>query len=182
MSQTFVKDLVDIRNNTADIHTFQRVSGVISDTVIVKMWTKWGGKSRAASDREVHAVACPRSAAPATTASVRLPAWILNVPRKAGEACAVGLAGPVFKGTDQEANAVEDGALALAEALELKLDIEIDDNWTALPDVLSRSRTRDELVSYCREKLQVRDRWQDKNGAGPLDLSGTLYVLVCMPV
>jgi len=166
--------------NNVEISTELDLSGVLNDSVVVKMWTEWGGSSRHSTDREIFAMACPRNSGRKPDAGCGVPLWVLGLPAGGREVCALGVAGPVMRFTDQEVIAADDGAMALAEAIQLDVDLHVRDTHEGLADVISRSKASDALVEQCRQKLKVKERWADKTGKGPLNLEGTLFVLVCM--
>jgi hypothetical protein len=159
----------------------QALSGTLADARVMALWAETdpsqGIRSRM---RQVFALACWPDASPSELPKRAYPDWLLDPSWEEGRICAVGIAGPTWESEDQAPNALRDARMALAVALESRIEKRIFDKGRGVariarqvdpsPAALARAATAESLV---RE-------WYDEAGTGPVGLPGVLYGLACI--
>ncbi|MEM9176080.1 MAG: hypothetical protein AAGC67_12665 [Myxococcota bacterium] len=161
--------------------TAQSLSGVLADARIAALFAETNpGREGRARLRQVHALACFPEADLRGLPDPGYPRWLVDVPGEAGRVCATGISGPTRKPEDQAPSALGDARLALAIALESRIEKRVFDDGRGVarmareidpsPDALRRAARADAL----------EERWLDARGEGPLGLPGVLYGLVCV--
>lgn len=159
----------------------QALSGTLVNARIVALWadTEAAGEVRRRI-RQVYALACWPHASLRELPRLDYPRWLIEPPTDEGRICATGIAGPTWKKDDQEISALRDARLALAIALESRIEKRIFDDGHGVAkmarqidpsaNALARAATADELDLD----------WLDEAGTGPVGLPGVLYGLACI--
>jgi hypothetical protein len=162
--------------------TRQDIAGEVRDSRIVAMWAELSTDLRSTTKvRHVYAMACRGGREPEGTAEPSYPDWVLDVPERDGEICALGVGGPTYDPRDQEPGALRDGRHALAEALESRLHQIIIDTGRTNPLVASELAITEAALQRAEAAEELDEQWTDQEGEGPLGLKGVLYGLVCIP-
>ncbi|MCR9092763.1 MAG: hypothetical protein NXI30_00965 [bacterium] len=161
--------------------TTQSLSGVLADARIAALWAETNpGMQGRARLRQVHALACFPDADLSGLPDLEYPRWLIEAPSAAERVCATGISGPTWKAEDQEASALGDARLALAIALESRIEKRVFDDGRG---VARMAREIDPSPSALRRAAgaeALEERWLDEDGEGPLGLPGVLYGLVCV--
>lgn len=159
----------------------QSLSGTLANARIVALWAETNpyGQGRARV-RQVYALACWPDADVSGLPGLDYPRWLIEPPSESGRICATGIAGPTWKKEDQQPSALRDARLAIAVALESRIEKRIFDDGHGVakmarkidpsPAALRRSAAADEL----------ENEWRDEDGKGPMGLPGLLYGLACI--
>jgi len=162
--------------------TRQDIEGTVRDARIASMWAELSVDPRSTTQvRHVYAMACGEGREPAGSARPALPDWLLNLPDRPGEICALGVGGPTYDPRDQEPGTLRDGRRALAQALESRLHQIIIDTGRSNPRVASELATTEAALARAEAAQELDEQWSDREGEGPLGLKGVLYGLVCIP-
>ena len=162
--------------------TRQEIKGTVRDSSIVAMWAERTRDLRSTTQvRHVYAMACREGSEPANARALSFPDWLLNLPERDGEICALGVGGPTYDPRDQEPGTLRDGRRALAEALESRLHQIIIDTGRTNPRVASELAVTEAALSRAETADELDEQWSDVEGEGPLELKGVLYGLVCIP-
>ena len=162
--------------------TRQDIEGTVRDTRVVAMWAERTTDPRSSTKvRHVYAMACKEGQDPLGGSEPAFPDWLLNLPERDGEICALGVGGPTYDPRDQEPGTLRDGQRALAEALESRLHRIIIDTGRRNPRVASELATTEAALARAAAADELDELWSDRNGDGPLGLKGVLYGLVCIP-
>jgi hypothetical protein len=163
--------------------TRQEIEGTVRDSRIVAMWAERTRDPRSETlVRHVYAMACGVGAEPAGVGEPAFPSWLLNLPERDGEICAIGVGGPTYDARDQEPGTLRDGRRALATALESRLHQIIIDTGERNPRVRTELETTEAALARAAGAEELDESWSDRDGDGPLALKGVLYGLVCVPL
>jgi hypothetical protein len=164
-------------------YTRQEVEGTLRDSRIVAMWSERTRDPRSETRvRHVYAMACQEGTEPPGVVEPPFPTWLLNLPPRDGEICAIGVGGPTYDPRDQEPGTLRDGRRALAAALESRLHQIIIDTGERNPRVQSELATTEAALERADSAEELDESWSDQHGDGPLGLKGVLYGLVCIPL
>ena len=98
----------------------------------------------------------------------------------AGRICATGISGPPWKAEDQEASALGDARLALAIALESRIEKRVFDDGRGVARMAREIDPSPAALRRAAGAEALEERWLDEDGDGPLGLQGVLYGLVCV--
>ena len=159
----------------------QDIEGRVRDAQITAMWAELTVDLRSTTRvRHVYAMACREDQTPPGVPNPPFPSWVLNVPERDGEICALGVGGPTYDPRDQEPGTLRDGRQALAQALESRLHQIIIDTGRGSPRVASELATTDAALQRASAAEELDEQWSDREGVGPLGLRGVLYGLVCV--
>ena len=161
--------------------TTQSISGMLADARIVAIWADTSTRGTLRSRvRQVHALACWPGASLRDVPRPDYPEWLLEPPSKGGRICATGIAGPTWKPEDQPVSALRDARLALAIALESRIEERIVDRGQgAARTAGSIDPSAAALARAATVQALSRD-WLDVHGTGPIGLPGILYGLACL--
>lgn len=161
--------------------TTQSLSGVLADARIAALWaeTNPGMKGRARV-RQVHALACFPDADLAGLPDLAYPRWLIEAPSGSELVCATGIAGPTWKAEDQERSALRDARLALAIALESRIEKRVFDDGRGVARMAREVEPSRAAMRRAAQVEALEERWRDEAGEGPLGLRGVLYGLVCV--
>lgn len=163
--------------------TRQDLEGTVRNSRIVAMWAeRTSDPTSQTKVRHVYAMACSPDATASGTLAPPFPDWLLNLPDRPGQICAIGVGGPTWDPRDQEPAALRDAQKALAEAIESRLHQVIIDTGARNPRVASQLDTPETAVARAAAARELDERWSDDDGSGPLRLEGVLYGLVCIPL
>lgn len=163
--------------------TRQDVKASVRDSRIVAMWVEHTSDLRSAGRvRHVYALSCHRGAEPEQLPSIDYPSWLLNVPERPGQMCALGVGGPTLDSWDQRDATLRDARSALAASLESKLEQVIIDTGERNPLVASHFEASERAVARAQRAVELEEEWSDEVGIGPLGLRNVLYGLVCVPI
>lgn len=161
--------------------TTQALSGVLADARIAALWAETNpGRKGRARVRQVYALACFPDADLAGLPDVAYPRWLIEAPGGEGRVCATGIAGPTWKPEDQERSALDDARLALAIALESRIEKRVFDDGRGVARTAREIEPSSAAMRRAAEVEAFEARWLDEVGAGPLGLRGVLYGLVCV--
>jgi hypothetical protein len=154
----------------------------LHDTQIVAIWAELTRDLRSNTKvRHVYAMACREDQTPPGVPNPPFPSWLLNVPERDGEICALGVGGPTYDPRDQEPAVLRDGREALTQSLESRLHQIIIDTGRRSAGAVSELATTDAALERARATDELDEQWSDREGIGPLGLRGVLYGLVCIP-
>lgn len=161
--------------------TAQSLSGVLADARIAALFAETRpGADRRGRIRQVHALACWPDADRRGLPAPDHPRWIVEPPADAGQVCATGLAGPTWNPEDQPAAALADGQLALALALESRIEKRVLDDGRGVARLARRVDPSAAALARAERADALEEIWLDEEGTGPLGLLGVLYGLVCL--
>jgi len=159
----------------------QALSGTLADARVVALWAdidpSQGPRSRL---RQVFALACWPDASLRGVPSPDYPIWLLNPPTDDGRVCAAGIAGPTWRSGDQAPSALRDGRLALAVALESRVEMRIFDDGRGVARIAREVEPSAAALSRAAAADALVESWLDEEGTGPLGLPGVLYGLTCI--
>lgn len=159
----------------------QSVSGILSDARIVALWadTATTGSIRGRV-RQVHALACWPTASLRGIPPPDYPRWLLDPEIGPDRICATGIAGPTWRAEDQAESALRDARLALAIALESRIDKRIFDDGRGVVDMVKQVEPSPAALARAARAESLDRDWLDEEGRGPIGLPGVLYGLVCI--
>lgn len=159
----------------------QALSGTLEDARIVALWADTApvGDVRARV-RQVYALACWPDASLAGLPRPDFPQWLISPPSGGGEICATGIAGPTWKTEDQSASALRDARLALAIALESRIEKRIFDDGRGAAKMARQVDPSAAALWRAAGAEQLDREWLDAEGTGPVGLPGVLYGLACI--
>lgn len=159
----------------------QALSGTLADARVPAIWaaTRAGGRGRDAI-RQVFALACWPDADLSALPDLDYPRWLIEPPAEAGRVCGLGISGPTWKPEDQAESALRDGRLALAIALESRIEKRIFDDGRGVARVAREIDPSSAALRRAAAAEALDEAWLDEDGGGPLGLSGVLYGLVCI--
>lgn len=161
--------------------TTQSLSGVLADARIAAIWaeTNPGMKGRARV-RLVHVLACFPDADLAGLPDPAYPRWLIEAPSGGDRVCATGIAGPTWKAEDQARSALRDARLAVAIALESRIEKRVFDDGRGVARMAREIEPSGAALRRASRAERLEEAWLDEDGEGPLGLRGVLYGLVCV--
>lgn len=159
----------------------QALSGTLANARIVALWadTERMGGTRARV-RQVFALACWPDASTRDIPKPRYPDWLIDPPAEGGRICATGIAGPTWNSDDQPESALRDARLALATALESRIEKRIFDDGRGVAKVARQIDPSTEALARAATADSLDRDWYDVSGEGPIGLPGLLYGLACI--
>jgi hypothetical protein len=158
----------------------QSMSGTLADARVPAIWadTRPGARGRGAI-RQVHALACWPDADLSSLPAPDHPRWLVEPPEGPDRVCAVGIAGPTWRPEDQAERALEDGRLALAIALESRIEKRVFDDGRGVARIAREIDPSPAALARAARVDTLEERWLDASAEGPLGLPGVLYGLAC---
>ena len=159
----------------------QALSGTLQDARIVAIWAETesaGGTRRRL--RQVYALSCWPDASLRDLREVDYPRWLIEPPSQAGEVCATGIAGPTWKGKNQPASALRDARLALAIAIESRIEKRVYDDGRGVAKMARQVDPSNSALARAATAEELDRDWFDEGGIGPIGLPGVLYGLACI--
>ncbi|MHA7836315.1 MAG: hypothetical protein ACX98W_02535 [bacterium] len=178
---------VDVQSITGDgsdgsfAISAQALSGVLADARVVALWAdtdpRQGVRSRV---RQVFALACWPDVTLRELPAPDYPGWLLDPPEEGGRICAVGIAGPTWRSEDQPVSALRDARLAIAVALESRVEKRIFDSGRGVARIARQVDPSAAALSRAAAAESLESRWLDEAGTGPVGLPGVLYGLACI--
>ena len=159
----------------------QSLSGVLADARTVALWaeTAPGVKGRARL-RQVHALACWPDAELSDLPDLEYPRWLIEPPSGAGRVCATGISGPTWNEEDQGQSALRDARLAIAVALESRIEKRVFDNGRGVAKIARQVDPSDSALRRAAGADTLESQWLDTEGTGPIGMPGVLYGLACV--
>lgn len=159
----------------------QALSGTLENARIVALWadTESAGESRRRI-RQVYALGCWPDASLRGLPRTEYPHWLIEPPAEQGEICATGIAGPTWKRKDQNDSALRDARLALAIALESRIEKRIYDDGHGVAKMARQIDPSIGALERAATAEELDRDWYDEAGRGPVGLPGVLYGLACI--
>ena len=161
--------------------TAQSLSGVLADARIAALYAETNpgaeGRSRL---RQVFALACFPDADLRDLPAVPYPRWLIEAPSGGGRVCATGISGPTWKAEDQAPSALRDAQLALAIALESRIEKRVFDDGRGVARMAREIDPSPNALRRAAGAESLEESWLDEDGEGPLGLPGVLYGLACV--
>lgn len=159
----------------------QALSGTLANARLVALWAdvdRDGGSGRRV--RQVFALACWPNASVRDLPEPDYPFWLLEPPTDDGRICATGIAGPTWKSGEQPDSALRDARLALAVALESRVEKRIFDDGRGVAKIARQIEPSPSALARAATAEQLERDWYDETGMGPIGLPGVLYGLACI--
>jgi hypothetical protein len=159
----------------------QALSGTLENARIVAVWadTRTRGSVRSRV-RQVYALACWPKASLSDLPAPDYPRWLIEPPAEKGQICATGIAGPTRKSDEQPESALRDARLALAAALESRIEKRIFDDGRGVAKMARQVDPSPAALARANSASELDRDWFDVSGAGPIGLPGVLYGLACI--
>lgn len=159
----------------------QSMSGTLANARVPAIWaeTRAGSTGRAAI-RQVFALACWPDADLSSLPDLDHPRWLIEPPTGGGRVCATGIAGPTRDPDDQPESALRDGRLALAQALESRIEKRVFDDGRGVARMAREIDPSPAALRRASRADELDEEWRDDDAEGPLGLPGVLYGLVCV--
>jgi hypothetical protein len=159
----------------------QALSGTLEDARVVAIWADVdSGQGASPRIRQVYSLACWPDASLAALPDPDYPSWLLDPPPSSGRICASGIAGPTWKPGDQQASALRDARLALAVALESRIEKRIFDDGHGVAKIARQVEPSAAARARAAGAEELDREWFDEAGTGPIGLPGVLYGLACI--
>jgi hypothetical protein len=159
----------------------QALSGTLADARVVALWAD---VDRSHEDRprvrQVYALACWPDASLRDLPDLDYPQWLVEPPAEAGRICAAGIAGPTRRPRDQPASALRDARLALAAAIESRIEKRVFDDGHGVAKVAQQVDPSPYALRRAATAEELEMEWYDASGTGPIGLPGVLYGLACI--
>lgn len=159
----------------------QALSGTLENARLVALWADvdrdGGFGSRV---RQVFALACWPHAFVRDLPEPEYPFWLLEPPSDDGRICAAGIAGPTWKSGEQRDSALRDARLALAVALESRVEKRIYDDGRGVAKIARQIEPSPSALARAAAAERLERDWYDETGIGPIGLPGVLYGLACI--
>ena len=159
----------------------QALSGTLENARIVAIWAETesaGGTRRRL--RQVYALGCWPDASLRDLPRVEYPRWLIEPPSEAGRVCATGIAGPTWKSKNQGKSALRDARLALAVALESRIEKRVYDDGRGVAKMARQIDPSAAALARAAAAEELDRDWFDEAGIGPIGLPGVLYGLACI--
>ena len=159
----------------------QALSGTLADARILALWAdvdRIAGNRRRV--RQVFALACWPDAAVPDLPDPDYPNWLIEPPRDGARICAAGIVGPTWKKAEQSASALRDARLALAVALESRIEKRIFDDGHGVAKIARQIDPSPAALARAASAQELEEEWYDESGRGPIGLPGVLYGLACI--
>lgn len=161
--------------------TSQSLSGTLADARVVALFAETNpGMQGRRRLRQMHALACWPDADLSDVPEPDYPRWLIEPPNDGSRICATGIAGPTWKAADQPESALSDGRLALAVALESRIEKRIFDDGRGVARMARQVEPSAAALSRAATAVELEELWLDEKGTGPIGLPGVLYGLVCI--
>lgn len=159
----------------------QALSGTLANGRIFALWADVddSGRNRRRV-RQVFAMACWADASAPDLPESGYPDWLIEPPRDAATICAAGIAGPTRKRSEQAASALRDARLALAVALESRIEKRIFDDGHGVAKMARQIDPSPAALARAATAEDLEEEWYDESGRGPVGLPGVLYGLACI--
>lgn len=159
----------------------QSLSGVLENARIAALWadTAPGVQGRARL-RQVHALACWPDSDLSALPDLVYPRWLIEPPVENGRVCATGISGPTWDEEDQRRSALRDARLAIAVALESRIEKRIFDDGRGVARVARQVDPSPAALRRAAAADALESQWLDTDGIGPIGMPGVLYGLVCI--
>jgi hypothetical protein len=157
------------------------LSGTLVNARVVALWADVdddNGSGRRI--RQVYSLACWPDASLREIPEPPYPIWILEPPTHDGKICATGVAGPTWKSGDQRDSALRDARLALAAALESRIETRIFDDGRGVAKIARQIDPSPAALARAGSAVRLEQDWYDETGSGPIGLPGVLYGLACI--
>ncbi len=159
----------------------QALSGSIENARVMALWADLESSTSARRRlRRVFALACWPQASVGPLPEPSYPVWLIEPPVEEGRICAAGIAGPTRKSVDQTASVLRDARLALAVALESRIETRLFDSGHGVAKMAREIQPSPSALARAATAQDVERAWLDQHGVGPLGLPGVLYGLVCI--
>jgi hypothetical protein len=159
----------------------QALSGTLANARILALWAEHdrrdGDRRRL---RQVFALACWPDASVPDLPDSGYPDWLIEPPRDVARICAAGIAGPTRKKAEQSAAALRDARLALAVALESRIEKRIFDDGHGVAKIARQIDPSPAALARAAAADELEEEWYDDQGRGPIGLPGVLYGLACI--
>ena len=159
----------------------QALSGTLLNARIVSLWadTDSLGEGRRRI-RQVYALACWPDASIRGLPRPGYPQWLIEPPAESGRICATGIAGPTWKRRNQSVSALRDARLALAIALESRIEKRIYDDGHGVAKIARQIEPSTNAIRRAASAEELEREWYDEAGVGPVGLPSVLYGLACI--
>ena len=159
----------------------QALSGTLRNGRIVALWANADRRDPSrARVRQVFALACWPDSSLGELPEPDYPTWLLEPPRESGQICATGIAGPTWRIDDQPSAALRDARLALAIALESRIEKRIFDDGHGVARIARQIDPSPRALGRAAAAEKLERDWMDQDGVGPIGLPGVLYGLACI--
>ena len=161
--------------------TTQSLSGRLENARIVAVFadTLAGAPDRSRV-RQVYALGCWPQADLGALSTPAYPSWLIRPNSEPGRICATGLSGPTRSAADQPENALRDARLALAIALESRIEKRIVDDGRGVARIARETEPSKNALARAAAAEGLEEEWLDLRGEGPVGLPEVLYGLVCI--
>lgn len=159
----------------------QSLSGTLANGRITALWAETNPYAKGrARVRQVYALACWPDADLSDLPGLDYPRWLIEPPSDSSRICATGIAGPTWKADDQQASALRDARLAIAVALESRIEKRIFDNGRGVAKMARQINPSAAALRRAATADALEEEWGDVDGSGPIGLRGVLYGLACI--
>ena len=159
----------------------QALSGSLANARLVALWADVDrGDGFGHRVEQVYALACWPDASVRDLPEPAYPSWLLQPRSDAGEICATGIAGPTWNHDEQRDSALRDARLALAVALESRVEKRIFDDGRGVARIARRIEPSASALARAAEATELEGDWYDEAGVGPVGLPGVLYGFACI--
>jgi hypothetical protein len=159
----------------------QALSGTLADARVVALWADVDRSQQSRRRvQQVFALACWPDASTRDLPDVDYPQWLLEPPVETGRICAAGIAGPTWRPLDQPVSALRDARLALAAAIESRVEKRIFDDGHGVAKVARQIDPSRYALERAATAEELEMEWFDESGTGPIGLPGVLYGLACI--
>ena len=159
----------------------QALSGTLVNARVVALWADVDDENGSGRRiRQVYSLACWPDASLRDIPEPPYPIWILEPPTHDGKICATGVAGPTWKSGDQRDSALRDARLALAAALESRIETRIFDDGRGVAKIARQIDPSPSALTRAATAIRLEQDWYDETGSGPIGLPGVLYGRACI--
>lgn len=159
----------------------QSLSGTLADARVPALWAETNpGQLGRRRLKQVYALACWPDADLSSLPELDYPRWLIEPPNEAGRVCATGIAGPTSKSRNQPKSALRDGRLALAVALESRIEKRVFDDGRGVARMARQIDPSASALARAAGAEELEKDWLDTGGVGPMGLPDVLYGLVCI--
>ena len=159
----------------------QSLSGTLANARVPALWAETNpGQQGRRRVKQVYALACWPDADLSDLPGLDYPRWLIEPPDEAGRVCATGIGGPTWKSDNQRKSALRDGRLALAVALESRIEKRVFDDGRGVARIARQIDPSPAALARAAGAEELEDEWLDAGGVGPIGLPDVLYGLVCI--
>ena len=158
----------------------QALSGTLENARIVALWADTATAGVRSRLQQVYALACWPEASLSDLGRPAFPDWLIDPPSDSGKICATGISGPTRKADNQPASALRDARMALAVALESRIEKRIFDDGHGVAKIAREVEPSAFALARAATAGALDEDWLDERGTGPIGLPGVLYGLVCI--